>query len=185
MLSCFPSQPSQIQARKWGLKIKAGLSCKQVGRGNVELRHQSQGCPLTWCSCNNLFLQSPKHTRGVLVNLQGHLGSCWPSPLTLGMLCWSPQSTTHCPSESPLAGACSLQWLQTEPEGPVLTKTTQSWASEWREMDATLHLWVTAPPPIFTWGCTTMQHPQAGLKIHPGQEWSVKAGEYKILTVLS
>lgn len=30
-----------------------------------------------------------------------------------------------------------------------------------------------------------MQHPQAGLKIHPGQEQSVKAGEYKILTVLS
>lgn len=35
MLTCFPSQPFQIQARKWGLKIKAGLSCKQVGRGNV------------------------------------------------------------------------------------------------------------------------------------------------------
>lgn len=55
MLACFPSQTSQIQARKWGLKIKAGLSCKQVGRGSV----WTLDTRLWHGAADNLFLQSP------------------------------------------------------------------------------------------------------------------------------
>lgn len=158
-----------------GIKDQGRLELQTGGqRQCVNLRQQSRGCPLTWCSWQFVSAIPPANVMSPGVSVMSpdvSARSPWlllaiptgaAQPAALGR-CRSqcPGSTSHCPGawgasgESLLAGAYFPPVAINRGRRTGSDQGISKLASEWSQMNPTLHLAVTVPPPIFTWGCTT------------------------------